>query len=107
MAAAGLLQQPSSTVFMELGAGKGWLTALLHMLTPDSKEFVLLDKVGNFHNKVGLCWCGGVLMRLCNRRRHNGLIAGKTLRPLFLRMPGRYRHSLLHALESLGANIVL
>jgi hypothetical protein len=52
MAAVGLLQQPSSTVFMELGAGKGWLTAWLHMLTPDSKEFVLLDKVGNFHNKV-------------------------------------------------------
>lgn len=51
--AAGLLQQPSSTVFMELGAGKAWLSAWLHMLQPDSREFVLLDRIGNFANKVG------------------------------------------------------
>jgi hypothetical protein len=38
---------------MELGAGKAWLTAWLHMLHPDSNEFVLLDKLGNFNNKVG------------------------------------------------------
>jgi hypothetical protein len=39
-------------VFLELGAGKAWLTAWLHMLHPDSNEFVLLDKLGNFNNKV-------------------------------------------------------
>jgi len=53
MAVAGLLQQQQQpTVFMELGAGKAWLTAWLHMLAPHSSEFVLLDKLGNFMNKV-------------------------------------------------------
>lgn len=57
MSAAGLLQQAQQAVFMELGAGKAWLTAWLHMLTPGSNEFVLLDKVGCFHNKVGSTTC--------------------------------------------------
>lgn len=47
-----LQQQQQPTVFMELGAGKAWLTAWLHMLAPHSSEFVLLDKLGNFMNKV-------------------------------------------------------
>lgn len=56
MAAAGLLQQSrqAETVFVELGAGKAWLTAWLHMLHPSTRQFVLLDKMGNFCNKVGV-----------------------------------------------------
>lgn len=50
--AAGLLQDPCSTVCMELGAGKAWLSAWLHMLHPGTREFVLLDRLGNFANKV-------------------------------------------------------
>lgn len=53
MTAAGLLQQPSRTVFLELGAGKAWLTAWLHMLNPITKDFILLDKFAAFNNKVG------------------------------------------------------
>jgi hypothetical protein len=52
MSAAGLLQDPGSTVCMELGAGKAWLSAWLHMLHPATREFVLLDRLGNFANKV-------------------------------------------------------
>lgn len=61
MAAAGLLAQADRTVFMELGAGKGWLAAWLHILDPACKEIILLDKVGNFSNKVRPCCDQGCL----------------------------------------------
>jgi hypothetical protein len=57
MAAAGLLQQPGRTLFLELGAGKAWLTAWLHMLHPSTHEFILLDKFAAFNNKVRRVLC--------------------------------------------------
>jgi protein-L-isoaspartate O-methyltransferase len=56
MAAAGLLQ-PSS-VFVELGAGKGFLSAWLHQVC-GAEDVILLDRLGNFAKKVsaGLKYC--------------------------------------------------
>jgi tRNA A58 N-methylase Trm61 len=56
MAAAGLLQ-PSS-VFVELGAGKGFLSAWLHQVC-GAEDIILLDRLGNFAKKVcvGLKYC--------------------------------------------------
>jgi hypothetical protein len=52
MSAAGLLQQAGSTVFVELGAGKAYLTAWLHLLHPQTKQLILLDKAASFKTKV-------------------------------------------------------
>jgi protein-L-isoaspartate O-methyltransferase len=49
MGAAGLLQ-PSS-VFLELGAGKGFLSAWLHQVC-GAEDIILLDRLGNFAKKV-------------------------------------------------------
>lgn len=53
MQAAGLLRQPSSTVFLELGAGKGFLSAWLHQVC-NAQDVILLDRMGNFAKKVRL-----------------------------------------------------
>jgi tRNA A58 N-methylase Trm61 len=52
MQAAGLLQ-PSS-VFVELGAGKGFLSAWLHQVC-GAEDIILLDRLGNFAKKVSKC----------------------------------------------------
>jgi hypothetical protein len=49
MQAAGLLQ-PSSG-FIELGAGKGFLSAWLHQVC-NAQDIILLDRLGNFAKKV-------------------------------------------------------
>lgn len=51
MKRAGLLTSPDSTVFVELGAGKGWLTAWL-AITTGATQLVLLDRQPNFQRKV-------------------------------------------------------
>ncbi|WIA13914.1 hypothetical protein OEZ85_002485 [Tetradesmus obliquus] len=51
MQAAGLLQQPTSTVFLELGAGKGFLSAWLHQVC-NAQDVILLDRMGNFAKKA-------------------------------------------------------
>lgn len=51
MDAAGLLSDPQNSIFVELGAGKGFLSAWLHQVC-GAQELILLDRQGNFIKKV-------------------------------------------------------
>eukprot|EP00878_Enallax_costatus_P030758 GHUV01033544.1.p1 GENE.GHUV01033544.1~~GHUV01033544.1.p1 ORF type:complete len:214 (+),score=75.18 GHUV01033544.1:1014-1655(+) len=51
MEAAGLLSDPQDSIFVELGAGKGFLSAWVHQMC-GARELILLDRQGNFIKKV-------------------------------------------------------
>jgi hypothetical protein len=74
MAAAGLLSAPGTTLFAELGAGKGWLSAALHALR-GAQQLLLLDNAASLLNKVSasvracvrvcVCACVRACVRVC------------------------------------------
>lgn len=55
MAVLGLLASPADTVFVELAAGKGWLSAWLAGQA-GARRLLLLDRSAGLKNKVRALW---------------------------------------------------